>query len=56
MKERERERVCVFLCDIKGILTIDSASEMVFARLFGHFFGCSSLSKFRFFTWTRSEI
>ena len=52
--EGERERVCVRVClrDVKGILTIDNTSEMVFARLLGHFFECSSLSKISVLGWT----
>jgi len=38
------------------LLRIASASEKVFARFFGPFFGCSSLSKISVFGWTRCEI
>ena len=37
-------------------LRIASVSEKVFARFFGHFFACSSLSKVSVFGWTRCEI
>jgi len=37
-------------------LRIASASEKVFARLFGHFLVCSSLSKTSVCGWTRCEI
>jgi hypothetical protein len=40
----------------KKIMRIASASEKVFARFFGPFLACSSLSKSSVFGWTRCEI